>query len=460
MKLITWWKSRLWWVRWITYAIIAVVTFYGIEDLRGHRALERAKAEYLATGLRLDLDEIRGPEIPDEENLAACEIIRKAYADQSSGNHFIWPGAFPKDPSDATEVEYRGYRGKEWQFSDLEAEDEYNQRCRDALIEHYSPQLELYCRSAMRPSCDWSIVPDPTDFEAHTPCFPLIFSAARALLIYPSDPDVETTLPVPKLEMIIANLAMTKHLKTNSPILNQFLGVAIGEITLQSLADGIYHGDFTAKELNSISDRLKSIEPSSKKAFIEFETAVGFSRYSSPQEARRIYLENLRFKSGVAPIVEFPVLPIDINLTNVEDFLNRLIVAIIPRGWIWQGQALRVRTLLGATKTANPNPLHTLLWSEAEQHLSPIIKGEDEFQVSTRLAVVAVKVEIFRLKTGELPSETDFDTGSPNIGYGIEANGQPMLWYSENAPVASPPTGKTLEDYDEKHLWRYPPPEG
>lgn len=458
MRFITWWKTRLWWVRWITYTVILVSLFYGIEDFRGYRALEKAKEEYLAAGLRLDLDEIRGTAIPDEENFAASDIIREAYADPNGPGSKLFPeGSLPERPSDASEVEYHGFHGKEWEFSDSDAKEKFDEECREAL-RTISPQLTRYFEAAMRPSCDWWAVTDPSDFEAPSPHLVMVLNAARVHRIYPNDPDSENIIPISKFELIIGNLAAARHLKTKSTLLNQLVGTVAGKLSLGNLAGGIRHRDFTAGNLDAITERLESIKPKLKRSFIEFETAVGVSRYGAPSESRRIYLKQLEFGFGMNPMVEFPDLPFDLDLSTFESICNRMVVSLLPRGWLRQGQALHIRTVLG-TSNLEPNPLYTLLWFDDGDYIPRLIEREEAFQVMTQLALLAIDVERNRLTFGELPNAVHFKTNSPNIGYCIEANGQPMLWYSESLPLGPPPTEKALENYDEKHLWRYPPPE-
>ena len=94
-NVINWWRQRHGWVRWMTYLVFIVVAFYTVENGRGHLALEKAKAEYLAAGFRLDIDEILGPPIADKDNFAASEFIREIYSNKWSPPPFFGEHAIP-----------------------------------------------------------------------------------------------------------------------------------------------------------------------------------------------------------------------------------------------------------------------------------------------------------------------------------------------------------------------------
>ena len=47
MKAITWWKARLWWVRWIACVVASIACVCSIEDLRAYLAALLLKVKVL-----------------------------------------------------------------------------------------------------------------------------------------------------------------------------------------------------------------------------------------------------------------------------------------------------------------------------------------------------------------------------------------------------------------------------
>lgn len=442
VKLWQWWRQRRWWVRWLSYALAAIVVFYTIENIRGHRALEKAKAEYLAAGYRLDVDEILGPPIPDEENFAAAGIFE-------SENIFA---SIPSPSSSKSPLTLKhGEVGSEFRASQFFDEDITDADAAQKLLDQLAAKEELISllhTSALRPKCDWRVRADggstvgQNHIEVYFPCMLLHLDAICR---------IETLDARGAYRSINSKFQIGKWLAYHSSLPQTTVGYAVISLANSEFEEGLSKRLWPRYQLeqfvNSASELFETV---TIKSALELHVANSFK---AMVDDRKTLVPYDVYFSYVGPLLALPQ-KFPIREDRIELILNKIIWQTLPRGWHDRMRASCITVAVSRdTKSRAPffNRLgRSILYPTAEFKVrsSRILKRLE-------LAVIAAELEIHYIDHTTYPDPGDFELPSEHYGYQIGENGRPVLWYSPDAPVTQRLDPSEFETMDYHHLWYY-----
>lgn len=459
-RLRRWWFGRQGCLRLLVYILVGIALFYIVEDSRGYLELESVKKELQAKGFEYDLKKIQKGGIPDEENFAASDLIRDAYRDPRLGETGLFSDrALPDVASVSTgrKNPEHGFHGPNFEPRDLFQED-LSRLEAISRLEHKLKDVEdamaEYAEATSRPKCDWTVVMDPTDFGSEVLHLSIQSDATGDLRL-------EALIALEKLEPERAKLAVltalraTRHQMTNQNLLGNLMGSLTMIPATEGLALGLQKQIWDASTLGELIDILNELREMHEWSEIVKLEIAGIVRFSSDlSEVRSYFLDMQPYFDG--PIFTLPGILGTVEAKPIEDFLNRMAIWGIPRGWYWQNSAWNLHTLVHQ----NGVPQRAFLVPAFQGgHYSGIATTREiifKRKILISLAIAACKLEIFHHENGEYPLPGDFAMESKHFGYMLGENGRPVLWYSENGAAPRSLKAEEYESIPKEFLWRYP----
>ena len=129
------WKTiRRWLMRGLIALVVLVTAAWWIENWRGARAWEKAKARAEAAGMSLNRNDYAGPEIPDEQNLLLNPVFAEEFYMEGDGILRDW-SRLPGLKEARVLRNPRPYAGKSFQYRDWFREEISEEEARERVAQ-------------------------------------------------------------------------------------------------------------------------------------------------------------------------------------------------------------------------------------------------------------------------------------------------------------------------------------
>ncbi len=448
------WLKVRWWVRWMSCAVTLVVGFYVVEDIRGYLALERAKKAYLAAGYRLGLDEIRGPLLDEEENFALSEILTtNPFADsQLAFDAMSEVQRLVRIPWNEP-VELNGFHGPLAgldSYLEKEADLEESYRLLDDNLPVLKGYFQLIHSMCERTSCDWLVWIEFDDWvNSSTPDSNLGMAEfalrVQTLLEGAEDPSLALKNTKALFRMAEFKPPFYSRGRSANPFFDSGTSLVAWGLRERLWSDG----------------ELAELAESAERAYAQhtwanrIELLIGgffLAEFEDPVRSRRLFRDFVSSGEG------FFRLPDEILLWETDElnkFLNRMVVALMPRGWVWQNQASIMEWIV-KPEVVTKRSLYKVFVVSGASMVEEFEAVRNE-RIRSQLMSLAIEAERFFAREGRYPSKEEMESIPEQVAFQMDANGRPVFWYFDGVPPKEV-SDIDLEIMDHDHVWRYPVP--
>jgi len=259
--------------------VTIVALFYAEENWRGSRALGRYRAEIAARGETLNFMELVPPEIPDVQNFADTPFIRAVFRRPFDGDV---TNRWPPDLSLAeSRLEKRQSSGRRettdlvaWREALATARKSHSIARRErtsaeqaeaaqgvlSRLQVFEPVLNEFRANLSRPKARYPVLyleDDP--YAILLPHLARLKSIAIELSLHASA-ELATGDSQHALDDVLLELRLAESLEDETFSISQLVRIAIFEITIQPIWEGIAAHRWTDAQLTTLQDRLEAID--------------------------------------------------------------------------------------------------------------------------------------------------------------------------------------------------------
>jgi len=454
------WEVRRGFLLLMLISVAGIAIFYLVENTRGHLALEKARTEYLAAGYRLDLNEILGPEVPDEENFAATHFIELAYRGGSRDPE-AWFGHEPLPPlvgsiEASPNPSSHPIAPLAIYFHEPLSEYESAEKLKLLLLSRNEDLLRFHQDLELL-KCDWRIVMDVSDFSTQLQHLGLWREAHQSFQLN-AQINIELGEERQAAKWIIAMCDLHKHMTTSQNLISKVIGLSM----LKKSQDQILHGiEKRIWSKNSARKLRRKLDEASQKVTwqetMEQENAIAYQVVQTPGKYRNGIAQSQDLEY-LRPWITIPntLLGYDLpSLDSLERRVSRVAIYLIPKGWMDASFANQLYETISpdSPATIHPDPLASFF--ESGYEMEAMHNRVQKTQVISQLTKLALEAQYSFSTDGEYPTRLRL-ADSPNYGYQLGENGRPVIWYSESGPAEETLDPNDYELIPREYLLRFP----
>jgi hypothetical protein len=498
-----------------------IALFYAEENWRGKREWENYKREWEAKGEKFDFKDFIPPPVPDAQNVAMTPVVASCYdyiltrdgrripndrRDTNWVNHLAFDlgdaalktnglGYWAKSTASDLKCYQENFRALAAETNLFAVPPQPQSPAADVLLAlgKYDATVEELRQAARRPYCRF-----PLNYDSENPAEILLpplaaMKSCTQLLRLRALAELQAGQSDKALADVQLSLRLTEGIRTEPFLISQLVRLAMTEIILQPVYEGLANRQWTDAQLSALDAELAKLdfltdfkfsmrsERAWSSGIIDFVSQK--QRFKKYQELMQMELDREPEDTSTAGQLKKISAAIGFSLMPAGWFeQNKLAIAKIHEHWLLRiADPERHQILPEISKEAFPllanwksGPRDFFVKLLLPGVISSSRKNARE-QISVDLARTAIALERHRLARGEFPESLDalapqfiaqvpHDViGGQPLKYRRDADGKNFILYSvgwnetDDGGVTYIPPGGTQPRFDEGDwVWRYP----